>query len=58
MGHHFSCGHTVLFDGIVHAQIQKVLSGGSNFDNVFFNLMRGGRIQIPLLAGVLMMAEH
>ena len=34
-----------------HAQIQKVLSEGSNFDNYFFSLMRGGRIQIPLLAG-------
>ena len=26
-------------------------SGWSNFDNFFFSLMRGWRIQIPLLAG-------
>ena len=32
----------------VHARIQKILLEGSNFDNVFFKLMRGGRIQMPL----------
>ena len=32
----------------IHARIQKVLSEGAHF---FFSLMRGGRIQIPLLAG-------
>ena len=30
---------------------RKFYQRGSNFDNVFFSLMRGGRIQIPLLAG-------
>ena len=33
-----------------HAQIQKVLPAGSTFDNVFFFLMRGERIQIPIKA--------
>ena len=36
-----------------HARIQEVLSEGFNFDGFFslfvFSLMRGGRIQIPLL---------
>ena len=31
-----------------HARIQKVMSEGANSDNVFFKLMRGERIQIPL----------
>ena len=35
----------------MNVQIQKVLSEGFNFDGFFFSLMRGGRIQIPLLAG-------
>ena len=41
-----------------HARIQKILSEGSNFDKVFvlffvvfFSLMSGGRIQVPLEAG-------
>ena len=34
----------------IHARIQKVLSEGSKFDDVFL-LMSGGRIKIPLLAG-------
>ena len=35
-----------------HARIQKILSEGSNFDNVFFfQMMRGGRIEKTLSAG-------
>ena len=35
-----------------HAWIQEVESEGSSFDVFFvFSLMRGGRIQIPLLTG-------
>ena len=36
---------------LARARIQKIVSEGSNFDNFFFSLMRGGRIRIPLLAG-------
>ena len=36
---------------LTHARIQKICQRGSNFDNFFFSLMRGGRIKIPLLAG-------
>ena len=32
-----------------HARIQKVLSEGSKFDNVFFLVDEGYRIQIPLI---------
>ena len=42
------------FKWFTHARIQKVLSEGSNFNFLFFFFfffMRGGRIQIPLLAG-------
>ena len=45
-----------------HARVQKVLSEGNQHDNVFFvfflfvccffSLMRGGRTQIPRLAGL------
>ena len=54
-------GHSACVGGAhhVHARIQKVLSEGSKFDNVFFFffggggglLMSGGRIKMPLLAG-------
>ena len=44
---------------VKHAQIQKVLSEGSNFDYVFFfRLMSGGMIQIPLLAGHQLLANE
>ena len=41
-------GDTQLCHRLCHARIQKVLSEGVL---LFFSLMRGGRIQIPLLAG-------
>ena len=38
-----------------HARSRKLRQRGSNFDGIFcflvFSLMRGGRIQIPLLTG-------
>ena len=33
------------------ADPESIVRGGSNFDNDFFLLMRGRRIQIPLYAG-------
>ena len=34
-----------------HTRKQEVLAEGSNFENVVYSLMRGGKIQMPLLAG-------
>ena len=45
-GHHHTCSNNMY--GTIQARIQKSLSEGSDFS---FSLMRGGRIQIPLLAG-------